>query len=184
MAATSQNGLSVLFDNKTSGECPRLRKWIVPGTDRHLYLRDGSVGFVLVHFAYWFHRRVERLDAGTWDDWGWAVRPIRGQTSGYSNHASGSAMDLNAVQHPLGSVGTFAYRVRGVWAYARIRAHLLRYRGCIRWGGDYTGRKDEMHFEVNKPLSECELVARRLMSSPAGRRVLEQNPGAREVILS
>src|SRR4051812_28143633 len=96
----SQNGYPVIETNRTTGSLPRLRKWIIPGTDRHVFLRDGSVGFVLVHLALWFHNTIERLDRGVWDEWGWAVRPVRGQTTGYSNHAAGAAEDLNATLHP------------------------------------------------------------------------------------
>ena len=58
-----------------------------------------------------------------------------------SNQASGTAMDLNAMKHPLGKVGTFPNE-----KVPMIRALAKKY-GLI-WGGDYRGRKDEMHFEV------------------------------------
>lgn len=100
----SQNGWKAL-DSTQSGPLPRLRKWVIPGTGRHLVLRDGSAGFVLIHFALWWHEKVEPLDGGVWDEWGWAARPIRGGTT-TSNHASGTAMDLNATSIPLVSRST------------------------------------------------------------------------------
>lgn len=178
--ATSANGYPVLFENRTTGPLPRLRKWVVPGTQRHLYLRDGSTGFLLIHFALWLHERVEPLDDGVWDDWGWAVRPVRGQSNGYSNHASGTAEDLNATRHPLAQRGTFGK----VATYAKIRARLAYYRGALEWGGDYHSRLDEMHFEIAASIGACEARARKLMDTPRGRRILEANPGAREAILS
>lgn len=178
--STSQNGWPVLTSSRATGAHPRLRRWVIPGAGRHLYARDGSAGFLLALLALWFHERVERLDGGVWDEWGWAYRPIRGQSSGMSNHASGTAVDLNATVHPLGARGTFA-RARD---YLRIRARLRWMGGVIRWGGDYAGRADEMHFEIVRPLARCERVARRLSSTPRGRRLLEANPGAREVIYS
>src|SRR4051812_29568389 len=102
--ATTVNGHTVLFSNRTSGELPRLRKWLIPGTHRHLYMRDGSMGFVLAHCALWFDESIERLDitGQVWDEWGWAVRPVRGKSTGYSNHSGGVAEDLNATRHPRG----------------------------------------------------------------------------------
>jgi hypothetical protein len=54
----------------------------------------------------------------------------------------------------------------------------------IRWGGDYEGRKDEMHFEINRSLSICEKLARQLTRTPRGKKILEANPGQREIIFS
>jgi hypothetical protein len=121
----------------------RIRAWLIPGTSRRVSLEAGAGGALLVHFAAWFHRNIEPIDVGQLDDWGYAVRPIRGGRE-LSNHASGTGLDLNAPKHFLGASGTFT----GSQA-AAIRAQLRRYGGAIRWGGDYTGRKDEMHFEIN-----------------------------------
>src|SRR6185436_1098451 len=79
--ATSVNGYPVLSTNRTTGPLPRLRKWVVPGANRHLLVRDGSTGFLLLHFALWWHESIGKLDAkgAPWDEWGWAVRPVRGQ---------------------------------------------------------------------------------------------------------
>ena len=65
-----------------------------------------------------------------------------------------------------------------------IRRRLNLYHGAIRWGGDYQNRRDSMHFEINAPLARCEQVARRLLDSPRGKRLLAANPGQKEVILS
>lgn len=176
--ATTANGWPVLFDNRTTGDLPRLRKWIVPDAGRHLYLRDGSVGFNLIHLALWFHERIERLDLGVWDDWGWAVRPIRGQTSGYSNHAGGAAEDLNATRHPLGVPVAATFTDKQA---AAIHRRLPLYEGCVEWGGDWS-RPDGMHFEAARDLAAHERVARLLVETPRGRRVIAANPGALDVI--
>lgn len=179
---TSANGYPVLFDNRTTGDLPRLRKWVIPGTGRHLFLRDGSAGFLLVHFALWWHERIGRLDApgAPWDEWGWDVRPIRGKTTGYSNHASGTACDLDATRHPL---GVPILRTFNAVQVARIRRRIKTYRGVLAWGGEWS-RPDGMHIEVALPLSKAEEQARRLSSSPRGLRILDANPGARKVIFS
>jgi hypothetical protein len=183
MTATSANGFPVLLTNRTTGSLPRLRKFVIPGTSRYLYLRDGSVGFLLVHFAMWWDRWVSRLDGGTWDEWGWAVRPIRGQTTGYSNHASGTAEDLDATQYPR---GVPILRLFKPVTIAAIHRRLRLYGGVLGWGGDYHNTPDGMHVEVadGMTLAACERVARRLMDTKRGKAVLEANPGLRGVILS
>lgn len=171
--STSQNGWPVLSSGSSL-----LHKWVVPGTGRHFVLRNGSAGFLLMHLVLWYHEKVQSISGGVWDEWGYAFRSIRGQSSGYSNHASGTAIDVNATQYPLG------LRRMLSWRALRIRARLALYQGCIRWGGDYSGRKDEMHFEINRYLSTCERVAKRLMNTKRGKRILEANPSQRAVILS
>src|SRR5262245_8114426 len=131
MMATSENGYTVLMDNATTGPQPRLRKWRMANADRHFLARDGSAGFLLLHMASWFDDQIEPLDKEqTWDDWGWAVRPIRGQTSGYSNHASGTALDLNATKHPRGVATRQTFTQAEI---DKIHKHLKVYDGCIRW---------------------------------------------------
>lgn len=176
MAPHSQNHWPVLEQGS-----PLLHKWIIPATGRHLILRNGSAGFLLADLALWFHQRVERLDLGVWDDWGWAYRPIRDALV-LSNHASGTAMDLNATRHPLGAAVLRTFTEEQATA---IRRRLYRrYRDAIRWGGDYTQRVDAMHFELVQDLAFCERLARSLMDTPRGRQVLASNPGQRAVILS
>lgn len=148
-------------------------------------LRNGSAGFLLCHFILWYASTIEPVfDPKLLDDWGHAVRPVRGRTSGFSNHASGTAADVNATRHPIGRAGTLGFKVRGVWALTRIRTRLLMYRGCIRAGAFYHGRKDEMHYEINKSLPMVEKAARRLLNSPRGRMILALNPEQKAVILS
>lgn len=171
----SQNGWDVLTPSD-----PRLHTWVIPTPDgpTRLKLRNGSAGFLLAHLSLWFDKRVEDLEGPVLDDWGYAYRPIRGYST-WSNHASGTAIDLNATDHPLGASGTFTREQR-----IAIRRRLDFYDGTIRSGIDYEGRVDEMHFEINAPLDQCEDRARALLDSPRGRRILAANPGQRAVILS
>ena len=55
---------------------------------------------VLTEVARRFHREVERIDRGIRDDWGWAYRPVRGQQTGFSNHASATAIDWPKACNP------------------------------------------------------------------------------------
>lgn len=138
-------------------------QWTIPGTVRKINLELGEGGFLLTHFAAWFDKNVEDIEANQLDDWGYAERLVRGSAADLSNHASGTAVDLNAVKHPLGSVNTFTVAQRNA-----IRAKLLEYEGCIRWGGDYVGRKDEMHFEINATAAKCKLVADKIRRGTIG----------------
>lgn len=176
--STSQNGFPAV-----SSSSSLLHTWTVPGGQTRLRLRQGSAGFLLVHCALWFDREVEDIDDnyrdGELDDWAFAYRPVRGYSSTLSNHSSGTAIDLNATEHPLGVEGTFTADEERA-----IHRRLEFYAGTIRWGGDYRGRRDEMHFEIDQPLAACERVARRLLDSPRGKRILKANPVQREVVLS
>ena len=96
----------------------------------------------LVAMLQWWDANIEPITLGSGlGTWGYNYRVIRGGTS-LSNHASGTAIDINAPKHPLGARGTVpADRVAAI----RAKAASLG----LRWGGDYSSRPDEMHFEVN-----------------------------------
>jgi len=177
---TSTNGYPVILERRTDGPLPRLRLFLIPGVDRHFLMRDGSTGFLLAHMLLWMHERIEPLDVGLWDDWGWAVRPVRGQTTGFSNHASGTAVDANATEHPMGVDIARTFTAREIRA---IKRRVKLYRGCVVWGGEWK-RPDGMHFENAKTLADCEKRAIQLLGTPRGIRILDANPGLRNVILS
>jgi hypothetical protein len=100
-----------------------------------------DAGLLLAAFAAEFHALIEPIDTGALDDWAYCYRMVRGTTDKLSNHSSGTAIDLNATKHPLGKVGTFELA-----KVPMIQALAKKY-GLV-WGGDYRGRKDEMHFEI------------------------------------
>lgn len=152
--AVSQNGYA-------ANDISRTQVWTIPGTVRNIRLRKGSPGALLVRFAAWFDKNVEDIEAGQLDDWGYAERNIRGSDITLSNHASGTAMDLNASKHPLGVRGTFQPAQA-----EKIRAELKKYEGCIRWGGDYQNRPDEMHFEIVQDPATCDRVLAKLSTPP------------------
>ena len=131
----SQNGWPA---SKDPDEIDIVSKRIV-GTNRKLKVAK-PVAPLLIAFATDFHNQVEPIDEGQWDEWGYAYRAVRGATT-LSNHASGTAIDLNATKHPLGAENTFTEE------QSKTIRRLCRKYG-LRWGGDYKNRKDEMHFEV------------------------------------
>ena len=142
---TSYNGYPASKDP----EAIKIKSYPVKGTDRKLRCAE-SVGPLLAAFAAEFHELIEPIDEGTFDDWAYAYRMVRGNPTKLSCHSSGTAIDLNATKHPLGKVGTFpAEKV------PMIRALAKKY--GLKWGGDYRNRKDEMHFEIE--LSEAKVAA-------------------------
>ena len=131
----SQNGWPI-SQNHDIG----IKSFNVPGTGIQLRCAE-AVAPMLVGLAAEFHKYIEPIDGGQPDDWGYAHRMIRNDAKVWSNHASGTAIDLNSSLHPLGKSCTFdAKKVPMIQALAK------KY-GCT-WGGDYKNRKDEMHFEI------------------------------------
>jgi hypothetical protein len=145
-AATSQNGWSA-----GSSSVVPLSTLSVGAATFPAGVRRGDVHVVLGYVARRFDREVEALVKG-WC-WGHSYRVISSSTS-LSNHSSGTAIDLNAPRHPLGRSGTFSATQR-----SHIRSILNSCNGVVRWGGDYSGRKDEMHFEINVRPGDPRLAA-------------------------
>jgi hypothetical protein len=125
-----------------------IESFLIPGTKVKLACNK-DVAPLLVGFAAEFHALIEPIDEGSLDDWGYCYREVRGSTTALSNHSSGTAIDLNASKHPLGKAGTFPLE-----KVAMIQALAKKY--SLTWGGDYRGRKDEMHFEVAIPKSKLD----------------------------
>lgn len=145
----SQNGWSTLATSLS----PDLKvlSWI---TGR---VRAGNVHTLFDLFCERYNKEVEPITQA--HSWGHAARAIRGSTV-TSNHASGTAIDLNAPKHPLGLSGTFTASQR-----TALRGLLNDFDGVIRWGGDYAGRKDEMHFEINAPATKVTATVAKLTTA-------------------
>jgi hypothetical protein len=131
-------------------------------------VRRGEVSDVLRYVAEQVHARVEPLVPG-WC-WGYNHRPVTGGGA-LSNHASGTAIDINAPRHPYGKRDTFTPEQRGV-----IREILAEVGGAVRWGGDYTGNRDDMHFEIDVSAAKVAEVAARLPGSPLAPEPEEEEP--------
>jgi len=139
----SQNGWKASIDPKEID----IASFAVPGTKIKLRCAK-SVAPLLVTFAAEFDSHVEKIDEGKLDDWGYCFRNVRGSSDNLSNHSSGTAIDLNATKHPLGHAGTFS-----PMQIVLIQALCKKY--GLTWGGDYKGRKDEMHFEISLNPAKC-----------------------------
>ena len=134
---TSANGWPASENQAEIG----IKSYPIPGTNLKMRCAE-KVAPLLVNFAAEFHELIEPIDEGALDDWGYCFRKVRGVPGKLSNHSSGTAIDLNSIKHPLGKVDTFSAS-----KVPMLRALVRKY--GLRWGGDYSGRKDEMHFEVN-----------------------------------
>ena len=133
---TSPNGWPASEDRKALG----IETFTVPGTKIRFACAE-AVAPILVSFAKDFHELVEPIDQGQLDDLGYAFRQTRGSDKILSNHASGTAIDLNAIKHPLGKSNTFN-------KHQRNTINLLITKYGLAWGGNYKRRKDDMHFEI------------------------------------
>jgi hypothetical protein len=134
---TSYNGWPASKDPAEIG----IKSYPIRGTDIKIKAAAGC-GPLLAEFAAQFHLLIEPIDTGGLDDWGFCYRMVRGTTDKLSNHSSGSALDINSSVHQLGKIGTFpAEKVPMIQALAKKYG--------LTWGGDYRGRKDEMHFELH-----------------------------------
>ena len=83
----------------------------------------------------------------------WVPRYIRGSRSRLSNHAWGTAFDINVPWNGLRRTPAFKGQKGSVRELVLIAAKLGFY-----WGGWFT-RKDGMHFEVSKILTEDQIQA-------------------------
>ena len=133
----SQNGWPASADRNAI----HVKNYIIPGAKRHLSCAK-AVAPILVGFAAWFHKYIEPIDKGEiYDDFGYATPKLIPGSNVYSNHASGTAVDLNSSIHIWHKKGTFK-------PVKVVKLHLLLRKYGLRWGGDYKYSTDEMHFEI------------------------------------
>jgi len=159
---TSQNGWPV-YDDATFRD--HAVKCVVEGISVPMWAANDDVGTVLQDFAEWFHHEIEPLDMPVKevphsDDWSRALRAVRGQTTGFSNHGSCTAWDLNATRHPRGVKNTYSPANR-----AKLRAKIATYDGVLRHGEFYTGTIDGMHVEINDSAAAVHRVAERIRAT-------------------
>lgn len=143
----SQNGYQAMTTSLIGG-------YTIPGTTIKVYFRKGDVSVVMLWLLEQYNKHVEPLlamDTGSYNP-----RSIIGE-SVLSNHASATAADVRWSKHPIGKRGTFTATQK-----ATIQSLLARLDGVVRWGGNYKGRPDEMHFEIVGSPSRVKAVADRV----------------------
>ncbi len=145
--ANSQNGWSLVSTSELNrNPFPQTTIVPIPG------VRQGDVATVLHYVGSEFNKKVEKLiNPGCW---GYANKKI-GNTNIWSNHASGTAIDLNAPKHPLGQSKTFTAA-----QVAQIKSILAYCEGTVRWLEGF----DEMHFEINAGAAVVRRVAQKIQT--------------------
>jgi hypothetical protein len=144
LTAASANGWRVLG----RAECATIT---VPGGTLQVHPRTAAI---FADLAARYHATVEPL---IWPGcWGYALRPIKGSDT-YSNHSSGTAVDLCAPAHPQGVPVAKTFTRAQI---AAVRALVDRYHGVITWGGEWKlPDTDGMHFEITAGTSVDEVDA-------------------------
>lgn len=120
-------------------------------------IKENDVYTVLGYVATQLHNRVEPCVSG-WC-WGYTYKQNVNNPSQLSCHASATAIDWNAPDHPNGSSGTFTQAQRGT-----IYAILDECQGGVNWLEGY----DEMHFEICVDAGTLSNIAASLRGGNAG----------------
>jgi hypothetical protein len=158
---------------------------------RGWWAANRDVATVLGHWIDWYDRVIERviLPGEIYDDWSHAFRPVRGQVTGYSNHGSATAVDINATRHPRGVKGTFSSAQRELMRKKLTSPELCDDAGLpvLRLGEFYSSTVDGMHVEVNVNAARIAQAAKKIraLSAPEGDDMeltdrVKYTPAARE----
>ena len=137
----SENGWEVIEKQND----PKLTVIKIPTTTIPLRLRKECAP-LLAYVAYRVHTEVTDLKQnnkpGFQDEGGWNYRKIDNSIK-FSNHASGTAIDLNWQKYPM-----FKKKMR-ISEMQAAQAIAEELKEVIRWGGNYSlSRVDQMHWEI------------------------------------
>lgn len=149
MTSKSLNGWPVI----PSRADKRLKTGTVPGLNLRLTCHKDALP-VLLAVAAEVHERVHSLtrnNAAGQDEGGYTYREA-GISSGYSNHASGTAIDLNWRMWPMFKDAMTAKQKAACRLIARDFSPI------VAWGGEWS-RKDQMHWEIRKGVNAAALTA-------------------------
>lgn len=138
-----------------------VRKYRVPGTKVDLWLNPTAAP-LLLYAARRFYAEVAGPDYSPTQAWGFARSGPIGNSGIYSNHESGSAIDLNATHYPWGSDRM------GSNDESKCRSIVRALGGAVRWGGDYHSKLDQMHWEINCSRAEAQAQIKRMRLNPDG----------------
>lgn len=135
---------------------PGLKTFNIPGADRRATL-DRDAGRVLVALAAEYHQTVRPIDIGPWDEGGYNDRDARLAAGRKSNHANGTAIDLNWSEE--GAMGSnWGRRFFAKLSVARRVRELKKRYSVLQWGGDWRAR-DYMHWEIKPGVTRAEVRA-------------------------
>lgn len=127
----------------------------IPGYDFPGGIKDGDVKVVFTYLVQQLHERVEPITHyPPGDEWGYAFRDNVNNPGQLSCHASGTAIDYNATEHPN--------RVAYTWTREQAREinEIVNDEldGVIKWLEGY----DEMHFEIRGTPAQVRTVANKI----------------------
>lgn len=172
---TSINGWPVLEGGYSD---PKLKALPIPGCPKRKLTMRAEVLPLFLALASDYHRTIAPLDQGEWDEWSYDYRPAR-QSSSWSDHSSGTAVDLNA-----SAEGSLGYGPLSWWKQGRraLQAQRLKRRykvvmwgGAKELGGDYylANDTDWMHWALRPgvTLADVQRVIADLGIQPDGTRV-------------
>lgn len=160
--ARSQNGWPAAESLKTRVIEP------VPGV-RFRIVDNNNVDAVFTYLVKQFHERVDDVTKPhPMDDWSFYFRTNRNNPNELSNHSSGTAIDLDATEHPNGVATSRTFTPRQI---AEVHEILRELDGVVRWGGDYTRTVDAMHFEINVRPGGLRKIGRKLRKGKVIRRL-------------
>jgi hypothetical protein len=153
--ATSYNGWPASSSPSAIGINSRWEP--IPGHKFPAGIKSGDVEVVFTYLVRQLNARVEAIrEYAPGDEWGYFYKYSANSPTKLSCHASGTAIDYNATQHPNGK--------RGTWTAAQvrtIRAIMVECSGVIYWGGD-RNTPDEMHFEIQGSMAQVKAAAAKI----------------------
>lgn len=146
---TSENGWPVIGSEQ-------LDRTPIPGTGIIPLpgILGGDAGWLLRWVGQQFDQRVMKLyNPGCW---GWNAPIAIPGTNVYSNHSSGTAVDLNAPSFP------WKTRNMSPEQQAACRDIVAQTEYVVVWGGDFTTHVDQMHFEINGTSEDVSRIVTKL----------------------
>lgn len=140
--ATSDNGWSVIYPKDASSKTT-----FVKVGKATFQVRKGTEELWRLFLAEL--NKIEPFSEAGWDG-GYAFRMTRGSETNWSCHASATAIDMNASQHPRGR----GLRYKG-WSLKQryqMRKLLNSTLGkAFKWGNDFSTTPDGMHLQLREP---------------------------------
>lgn len=157
----SENGWPLIEPNQLdTSPIPEVGIVPVPG------LLRGDVAWLLKWVALQFNNRVAGLY--TPGCWGWnRPTPIPG-TNVYSNHCSGTAIDLDAPSFPW-TVDAMTSAQK-----AACRDIVAQTEGVVVWGGEFTTKLDQMHFEISGNADDVTRIVAKLKESEVSKPTYDE----------
>lgn len=134
----------------------KLKLFKIQGTTRKLNL-DKDAGRVLTALANDYNTMVRRLDVGSVDEGGYNDRDAAAVPGKKSNHASGTAVDLNWSEEGAQGSNWGKKFFSDVKNLVKVNALKKTYGSVLQWGGDWRA-KDYMHWEIKAGVTRDQVL--------------------------